>query len=537
MKAKVDIYTGFLSSGKTSMLKHDLKRHLGAGEKIVVLQCEAGEEGLDEAVLTNYGVRVIKLAKDEALNADMMQRVVSEYTPDRIIIEQNGFTSLTDLLNMLTDKNVRARCVVNHVTNIIDSRNYDMLLKAVGSNLVEQTANSDIVVMNFADAVSVDKLKNLRNTIKSFNKSCEIINVGTPQSYALSQDVAKTTETKTSAPIKTAIGGIRLFVLFAALFIFYKAFSTAGINASQIGVSELQILNTVFISILMQAFPFLLMGVLVSSIIQVFVSRDMIVRFFPKNKLTSMIVAILGGLFFPVCDCAIIPVVSRLVKKGVPLYAAITFMLAAPIVNPIVIASTIYAFPGEPMVVFFRVVLGVIIAMATGFAFIAYPEKEKMLLLGNENIMCACAYCSSPDQAKGIIGKLSAVFKHAGEEFFDVGRFLVIGSLLTSVFQVFISKEALGQIGGSNVISLIVMMAAAFILSVCSSSDAFIARSFTTQFSIGSVMGFLVLGPMLDIKNMLMLLGGFKARFVAKLFITVSIIAFAVLYMAMIMIF
>src|SRR5690606_11971453 len=143
-----------------------------------------------------------------------------------------------------------------------------------------------------------------------------------------------------------------------------------------IDFTKLYILNTIFISILMESFPFLILGVFISSIIQVFITRDMVVKYFPQNKIISFLFAIVGGIFFPVCDCAIVPVVSRLVKKGVPLYVAVTFMLSAPIVNPIVIISTYYAFPNQPQIMIFRIIIGIIVAIISGVLFLIFPEKE-----------------------------------------------------------------------------------------------------------------------------------------------------------------
>ena len=115
------------------------------------------------------------------------------------------------------------------------------------------------------------------------------------------------------------------------------------------------------------------------------------------------------------------------------------------------------------------------------------------------------------------MGKIDAVLRHAGNEFFEVGRYLIVGAFLSAIVQTFVPKEALAGLGGGYVVSLLVMMLSAFIMSVCSTSDAFIARSFSNQFPIGSVMGFMVLGPMLDIKNLLMLMGSFNKKFVIKL--------------------
>ena len=530
MKTQIDIYTGFLSSGKTSLIKQVLESSLYSRERIVVILCEAGEEEIDEDNLRSRSIFIKRLAKDEPFEAGVIKEVYQKYRPHRIIIEQNGMSSLEALLAVLDEHSICKSCVVNRIVNVIDTRTIDMLMNIVGPNLIEQISNSDLVVLNYVNKPQ-QELDKLKMTIKTINKSTKIISIGLPEDYNKYLEYSSIAGEYEKKCFRNRTEKLfALFILLSAVYFLQSIFMTMDFNLSSMDFSVIQVMNTIFISILMQAFPFLLLGVFVSSVIQVFVTRDMISNYFPQNKVTSLLVAVLGGIIFPVCDCAIVPVAAQLVKKGVPLYAAVTFMLAAPVVNPIVIVSTLYAFPGEPSVTFYRVFLGITIAVASGLTFLLFPEDEKKLLIGSDSLLCNCYYCNSFGQNDGVKNKIAAIFKHAGEEFFDVGRFLVIGAFLTSVFQVTVSKDLLEQLGNSGVASLIIMMAAAFMLSVCSSSDAFIARSFTNQFSMGSVMGFLVLGPMIDIKNVLMLLGCFKKRFVVKFLFIVCAMSFALLY-------
>ena len=127
--------------------------------------------------------------------------------------------------------------------------------------------------------------------------------------------------------------------------------------------------------------------------------------------------------------------------------------------------------------------------------------------------------------------KIDAVFMHTAAEFFDVGRFMVMGALISTTLLTFVPREVLANVSGDNTLALLVMMAAAFIFSICSTSDAFVARTFASQFAMGPVMGFLVLGPMFDIKNLLMLLGSFTKRFVVKLVVIIFGVSFALLYL------
>lgn len=529
MKTKIDIFTGFLGSGKTSIINGMLEKVCQDGERIVIIQCEWGEEELHKGALEKGSIFVKKPGKEEPVDAKYIETVLKKYLPHRIIIEQNGMSGLMELLGALDEGSIAKKCRINNVVNVIDCRNFEMLMNLVGSNLVEQIENSDLLVLNHA--LDSDGTDNLKKTLKALNRSAEIISIAAPEDFGKAVEDGALNDREEGGWIKKPSD--KLFAVFLAavlLYLLVNVFRSIDFDLSKVDISGLQVLNTVFISILIQAFPFLLIGVFVSSIIQIFVSKEMIIKYFPRNKFVSFLAAVLGGLLFPVCDCAIVPVATRLVKKGVPLHAAVTFMLAAPIVNPIVIASTMYAFPGQPQIAFYRVYLGITVAVATGITFMLFPEKEEVVLKGPANLLCNCIYCSTGNRAEGFAAKAAAVFKHAGEEFFDVGRFLVAGAALTSIFQVAVPKTWLEQTGSQGVVSLLVMLAAAVILSVCSSSDAFIARSFSNQFPMGSVMGFMVLGPMVDVKNVLMLFSSFNKRFIIKFLLIVCVLSFSLLY-------
>ncbi len=333
-------------------------------------------------------------------------------------------------------------------------------------------------------------------------------------------------------------------VLIAALAL-YLLFSFSRAADAKL-LDQLQIFNTIFISILMQAFPFMLIGIFVSSAMEVFAPDQFVVRVFPSRFGLGFVTAMFAGLLFPVCECAIVPVTTRLVKKGVALPIAVTFMLSAPIINPIVIVSTLYAFPGQPRVALFRVVFGLVIALVVGLMLFLLEFDSNVLTGIHSGCNCHshghdhCGCCAeSPGAAPCglekapaplLRHKLRAVFIHAGEEFFGVGRYLILGALFTSLIQILIPRSWFTGLGEKSGLPLLIMMAVAFVFSACSTSDAFIAKSFAGRFSIGAIMGFLVFGPMMDIKNILMLLAGFKKSFVATLVFIICLANFLALY-------
>jgi uncharacterized membrane protein YraQ (UPF0718 family) len=293
--------------------------------------------------------------------------------------------------------------------------------------------------------------------------------------------------------------------------------------AWNIDLPALRVFNTVFISILMQALPFMLVGAFVSSAMHVFLSDEFLIKVFPTKYGIGFLTAMLGGIFFPVCECAIVPVTTGLIKKGVSLPIALTFMFSAPIINPIVIISTLYAFPGHPEVALIRVCFGLLIAFVIGLIVMALGIQ--MPLLSHEHHHgCDCGCHEEHNKKDPVALKIKRLFLHSGEEFFDVGKYLILGAFITALIQTFVPRSVFENLLTKNTLALLVMMTAAFLFSACSTSDAFIARSFSDRFTIGSIMGFLVFGPMMDIKNMLMLFGSFKKSFVIFLCVLVFLV-------------
>lgn len=310
---------------------------------------------------------------------------------------------------------------------------------------------------------------------------------------------------------------------------------------------DLQLLSTVFISVVIEALPFVLIGVLVSSLIEVFVSQDTIRRLMPKHRGISLLAASLLGLLFPMCECGIVPVVRRLVGKGVPVSVAMTFMLATPIVNPVVITSTAMAFAERPQMVISRCLGGVLVALTVGLVLeLIYRDPRRSR--GTLRMAAGAteshhhdhdhdhghhrdhAHVHSHDHdhpsSRGLLGKLRSTLTHATDEFFSTGRYLVIGALLAALLQTVVSRTALATVGQHAVGSRVSLMGLAYGLSLCSEADAFVASTLTGAFLPGAVLAFLLLGPMIDVKNTLMLFGNFSPRFVLLLIALITVTVF-----------
>ncbi|PGT89659.1 permease [Bacillus sp. AFS040349] len=282
-------------------------------------------------------------------------------------------------------------------------------------------------------------------------------------------------------------------------------------------------LNTIFLSIVIEAIPFILLGVFVSSLIQVFVSEETVQKYIPKNMIVAVLPAALLGAIFPVCECAIVPVVRRLIKKGMPLHVAFVFLACAPILNPVVAASTYFAFRNNTDILIGRMALAFLLSMVIGLILYVLFKQSNQFKVTSEELIGRGA---DPSETPVKVNRLKATIYHASDEFFDMGKYLIIGALIASVFQTFLDRSILVSLGSNEFSSPIVMMAFAFLLSLCSEADAFVAASFGSAFAPGALLAFLVYGPMLDLKNTVMLFAYFKAKFVLVFMLVVTVVVY-----------
>lgn len=279
--------------------------------------------------------------------------------------------------------------------------------------------------------------------------------------------------------------------------------------------------SAVFLGIFIEAAPYLLLGTLASGLVEVFFSANELSRLLPRNRFLAVGLGGLLGLFFPVCECGSIPLARRLMSKGIPVPVGIAFLLAAPVINPIVIASTFAAF-GNTSIFWLRFALTLLIAFGVGLLFMIEPDPTRMLRPVNMEVPHSFHLHlehEAQEQPLPLKEKLKKIMLIAADEFFEMGRFLVIGALLATLMQTAVPQPWLLALGQGPVLSVIVLSLLAVLLSVCSTVDSFIALAFAGTFSTGSVLAFLVYGPMVDIKATLMYLRVFKRRTVVVLVI------------------
>lgn len=310
-------------------------------------------------------------------------------------------------------------------------------------------------------------------------------------------------------------------------------------------------ISIIFISIFFESLPFLLLGSLISSVIERYVSNDTMAKLIPKNVVLGSFMGIFLGFFLPACDCAVIPVSKRLIKKKVPLNVAISFMLASPIINPVVLLSTYSAFyRTNPQIFWLRLILGVGIAFIIGVIMGLIFKDKVTINNSDENEECCChhhehehddeidesfkdlmVYCDietheENEEKSSFKNDILFIFKHTAYDMFDVVKYLMFGAVIASLVQVLLPRQILLMFNENRILAILVLMLFAYLISLCSTSDSFVGKSLLNSFGITPIMAYLLLGPMIDIKNTIVLFGNYKKSFVITLILLIFITIF-----------
>lgn len=283
-------------------------------------------------------------------------------------------------------------------------------------------------------------------------------------------------------------------------------------GASDVAAVETFVL--ILTSIVVEALPFVLLGAAVSAAIEVFVRDSTFERLARLPVPLQLPGAALGGLAFPVCECGSVPVARRLISRGLHPSAGLAFMLAAPIINPIVLLSTVVAYRGRGIaaeMVVGRASLGLLLAMVAGWALGSQGAKGLLRSRDEDD-----DHDHDHDRETG--GRGRAFVEHLASDFFFMGRFIVIGGALAAALQTLIPQDIVAGVATTPVIGSLALMGIAFVLSLCSEADAFVAVSFT-QFPLGSQLAFLVFGPVVDAKLSFLYGATFRRRFVVRLIV------------------
>lgn len=292
----------------------------------------------------------------------------------------------------------------------------------------------------------------------------------------------------------------------------------------RIEVFNIKNIAIIFLSIFFEALPFLLLGSIISSIIEKYVSNEKIASIIPKNPILGSLFGIFLGFFLPACDCAVIPITKRLIKKKVPLNVAVSFMLASPIINPVVLLSTYYAFYStNPKIFWARFILGILVAVVVSSILGLIFKDDFVVKNSIEEIEEECSCCHHHHE-----NAFLEIVNHTMSDLFDVLKYMIFGALIASFVQVYMPRSVITVFNSNNYLSIVVLMLFAYLLSLCSTSDSFIGKSLINSFTKSSVVAYLLFGPMIDVKNTIVLVGNFKKKFTIYLIVLIFVVVFII---------
>src|SRR5215211_4251661 len=318
------------------------------------------------------------------------------------------------------------------------------------------------------------------------------------------------------------------FVLAAAFLLWLKTVETDGLGLSL--PSELQDFTTLALSIVVEALPFVILGALVSVIVRLFAPMQRILQLLPKRPLLRRLSISLFGTFMPVCECGNVPVARGLMVRGLSVAESTTFLLAAPIINPVTLLTTSQAFRLDPSITWLRMLGALLIANLVGGLVALYKDQTELVSKGFYNTLCGV---EAPDDhhdhhdhdhehhrvskkwQEGIV-----VFR---DEVSLMLKMLCLGAVIAGLTQVFVPRDVLTSLGGQPFFSILAMIALAFIISICSNVDAFFALAYSNTFTTGSIVAFLVFRPMIDIKMLAMMRTTYKVRLLAIVTLLVTL--------------
>lgn len=292
-------------------------------------------------------------------------------------------------------------------------------------------------------------------------------------------------------------------------------------------VQDIQLMARVAVSIVLEAAPFLLLGSLLSAAVDRYMETGRIARRIPKGRLGRMAVGLMGGLVMPICECGSVPLARRLLGKGVPPLTAITYMLAAPVINPVVLLSTYVAFGGNVKMVLSRALVVACSAALTGWlcggrlSADFHDDSPRPTLRPNPNH--PHSHGARRNAADGRPRRLVMDLLSSGAaEFLDMGKYLVLGALTSAAFKVFLPWQLVQALAGNAAISVAVLMLLAVLLCVCSEADAFVAASFVYA-PASAQLAFMTVGAMVDLKLVGMYFSAFPQK-VAWILIIVPVV-------------
>ena len=505
-KIPTRIIAGFLGSGKSTLINQMVESSTDPNDDILLIRCEFGKI----VPVENNNLSVFDLSKEAIVNPEHAEReelreLVEDGYWSEIIVEWNGSLSWEDALPIFFDSSkssVLADLIqIERIAFIGESKMLPALLAAPGSPLPTWLFEADFAILR--DSSDKKRQVDVKTRLQAINSDIPVL--------SSSDDRAILGEL-----YGLRIPGIwKLGLPLFFTFLIYRLSTILNPTLEEL-LSQIAFRS---LALFLQALPYLILGITFSSALQVFLPAGWLQSKFPKKALPGIFFALLAGLFLPVCDCASVPLYRGLRKQGVPLLPALTFLLAAPVMNPVVWLSTLAAFPGRPDFVFWRIGLGALTALLTALSFVLFQPEEQEIALPPPLISGSISSSERPSKLRQFLASVR-------QDLLKTGSWLLLGILLSALAQSVFKLYGITITEQNAVLSLLLMMGVSFLLSLCSSSDAMVASSWVNILPASAIMGFLVFGPMIDLKNLALLRGSGSSRFTLRLALTCFGISF-----------
>ncbi|GAB3558709.1 permease [Arthrobacter alkaliphilus] len=308
--------------------------------------------------------------------------------------------------------------------------------------------------------------------------------------------------------------GLALIALFAAVRVL--APSTPAALALPNAARDFATLS---ISVVVESLPFVFLGIVLSIAVQVWLPEGMLLRRLPRSPLLRRLVLSLLGMLLPVCECGNVPLARGLVAKGLTVAESMTFLFAAPILNPVTIVTTAQAFGWDNGILASRVLGGFFIANLVGWIYGRHPRPGELLTARFQE---TCTLAEHPSRSAGRIKRSAQMFSQETRAMMPA---LFVGAGMAGLIQVAVSREVLVALGSNPLWSVLALMLLAFVVAICSNVDAFFILSFGATFMPGGIVAFLVFGPMIDVKMLALMRTTFTAKTLLQLSLLVALCA------------
>lgn len=498
----ITLYTGYFEAGKTTRINHSLKSYsCSEGWRLLLLSFEDGFQTYQVPDHLKKNVHIEIYENEDILHHNYFENCA--YLYDEIWIEYNGTTSLDQILKIKMPKDI----IIKDIICVCDAVTFQEYVTNI-DDIVEQMVNCSQLIIT--KAKNSKQLKRVKRYLKILQPKATV--------YYSYQGSYKEWNTRTDRLKK--ISSMLMYLLGAVCLLSIPIWNENGL----ISEDNIQFFR-MFFSIILQAVPFLIIGITLSAIFQRVISVQRFIGFITRHQILAFPFLLMGGCVFPLCDCAMVPVTEKLIQKGLSLPLSMMFFCMSSCMNPIVLLSTYYAFPEDSRILPVRFLLSISIALFTGLMFFIYEKKTKTIFSSNREVLMKADEYEWKRNAKK--HRITVFGLQISDEFYRIMLYVIIGAFLATCMQL-LNQKGLFPFMGSASLGIFFMFLASLFLSICVSGNAFIAKSFANTLPVTTVIPFMVFGPLLDIKNLMMLSSRFHKQFM-RFYLLINVLGYFII--------